>query len=54
MSATSFGDRVLARVVDDDLVAGLNKPPCHVRAHIAETDEADVHGKPPLSISLAS
>ena len=56
MSAISFGeraatraergeiaDRFLAGVVDDDLVAGLDQPPRHVRAHIAETDEADVH-----------
>ncbi len=36
-------DRLLADVVDDDLVSGLDQPPRHVRAHIAETDEADVH-----------
>jgi hypothetical protein len=25
---------------------GLNEPPRHVRAHIAETDKADVHDVP--------
>src|ERR1700691_59630 len=61
MSATSFGeraataprgeiaDRFLAGVVDDDLVPGLDQTPRHVRAHIAETDETDVHGIPPLT-----
>ena len=38
-----IADRFLARVVDEDLVPGLDQPARHVRAHIAETDEADVH-----------
>ena len=34
----------MARIEDDDAVSGLNEPPCHGQAHIAETNEADVHG----------
>ena len=39
-----IADCLLAGVIDDDPMAGLDQPPRHVRAHIAETDEADVHG----------
>src|SRR6202021_2049669 len=40
---SDVSDRLLPRVVDEDLVPGLHQPPRHVRAHIAETNEADVH-----------
>ena len=36
-------DRVVARVVDDEFVAGLDQPPRHRLPHIAQTDKADVH-----------
>jgi hypothetical protein len=39
-----ISDRFLPRVVDDDLMSGLEQPARHVRTHIAEADEADVHG----------
>ena len=35
--------RVVAGVVDDELVAGLDQPARHRLAHIAEPDKADVH-----------
>ena len=48
-----ISDRLLPRIVDDDLVPGLHQPPRHVRAHIAETDEADVHDVSPSLTHLA-
>ena len=42
-----IADRFLAGVVDDDLVPGFDQPARHMRAHIAETDEADIHDVPP-------
>jgi hypothetical protein len=38
-----IADRFLARVVDENAVPGLDEAARHVRAHIAETDESDVH-----------
>src|SRR5262249_32065405 len=34
---------IIARVVDDELVPGRNKPARNRLPHIAEADEADVH-----------
>ena len=47
-----IADRFLARVVDDDTMAGLDKSARHVRAHVAETDEADVHHTLPGSFRV--
>ena len=35
--------RVVAGVVDDELVAGLDQPPRHRLPHIAQSDKANVH-----------
>ena len=47
-----IADRLLAGVVDHDVVPGFDQPARHVRAHIAETNEADVHCISPLAILL--
>src|SRR6516165_7205688 len=47
-------DRFLARVVNHDLMPGLDQPSRHVRAHIAETDKADIHAAYPSPISSCS
>ncbi len=36
-------DGIVARVVDDEFVAGLDQPARHRLPHIAEADEADFH-----------
>jgi hypothetical protein len=38
-----IADRFLAGVIDYDPMSGLDQPPRHVRAHVAETDEPDFH-----------
>ena len=43
-------DRVVAGVVDDELVAGLDEPPRHRRAHVAQPDETDVHDDVPSRV----
>jgi hypothetical protein len=48
-----IADRLLARVIDDDLVSGLKKPARHMRTHIAETDKADVHYRAPPFVPSA-
>ena len=35
--------RVVAGVVDDELVPGLDQPPRHRLPHIAQSDKANVH-----------
>src|SRR5262249_33465926 len=48
---SEIADGFLAGVIDDDFVAGLDQPPRHMRSHIAETDEADVHEATPSHFS---
>ena len=47
-----IADRFLTGVVDDNRVSGLEEPPRHVRAHVAEADETDVHGASPSAKCL--
>ena len=43
-------DRVVAGVVDDELVPGLDQPARHRLSHVAESDKADVHAPPPRAV----
>jgi hypothetical protein len=49
-----IADRFLARVVDHDPMPGLDEAARHVCSHIAEADEADVHGASPSPKVLLS
>ena len=41
--ATKRSYRIIARIVDDERVAGLDEPARHRLSHIAEADKSDVH-----------